>query len=46
MLRKPRFTLPGVPKPVIQHGNNRVLCFFADEDYRFYLNSLKDTLTR
>ena len=27
---------------IIQRGNNRQACFFADEDYRFYLDWLKD----
>lgn len=42
MPRKPRFTLPGVPWHVIQRGNNCARCFFAYEDYLFYLDSLKD----
>lgn len=42
MARKPRFSLTGVPQHVIQRGNNREPCFFAAEDYRFYLDSLKE----
>jgi len=30
----------GVPQHVIQRGNNRAACFFADEDYLSYLDSL------
>lgn len=30
MARKPRFLLPGVPQHVIQRGNNREPCFYAD----------------
>ena len=41
MARQPRFVLPGHPQHVIQRGNNRQPTFFADEDYRFYLNRLK-----
>lgn len=37
MPRRPRLVLPGVPLHLIQRGNNRQACFFADEDYRFYL---------
>ena len=37
MSRKPRFVLPGVPQHVIQRGNNRSVCFYADEDDQFYL---------
>jgi putative transposase len=34
--------MPGVPLHIIQRGNNRQSCFFADEDYGFYLEWLKD----
>jgi putative transposase len=34
--------IPDVPTHVIQRGNNRSACFFADEDYRFYLNHLTE----
>ncbi len=37
MPRRPRLVLPGVPLHVIQRGNNRQACFFADEDYQLYL---------
>jgi putative transposase len=46
MARLPRIVIPGQPLHIIQRGNNRAPCFFADEDYRFYLNSLKDASTR
>ncbi len=36
MLRKSRMYLPGIPAHVVQCGNNRQLCFYAAEDYRFY----------
>jgi putative transposase len=42
MPRRARLTLPGVPLHVIQRGNNRQACFFADQDYRRYLDWLKD----
>ncbi len=37
MARLPRFVLPGQPQHVNQRGNNREPTFFADADYRFYL---------
>ncbi|AVR87896.1 Transposase [Thauera aromatica K172] len=30
-----------MPLHLIQRGNNRQICFAADEDYRFYLDWLK-----
>jgi putative transposase len=42
MPRRPRLTLPSVPLHLIQRGNNRQDCFFADEDYRFYLDCLAE----
>jgi len=32
--------LTGVPQHLIQRGNNRAACFFAEDDYRFYLDCL------
>ena len=40
MPRRARLTLPNVPMHLIQRGNNRQACFYADEDYRFYLDWL------
>lgn len=34
--------LPNVPVHLIQRGNNREDCFFADDDYRFFLEWLKE----
>lgn len=42
MARKPRVFLKGVAQHVVQRGNNREPCFFAEEDYRFYLECLTD----
>ncbi len=42
MPRRPRLTLPNVPLHIIQRGNNRQACFFADEDYQFYLYWLRE----
>ncbi|OGT89101.1 MAG: transposase [Gammaproteobacteria bacterium RIFOXYA12_FULL_61_12] len=41
MPRLSRFILPGQPQHVIIRGNNRDPVFFAEEDYRFYLEKLK-----
>ena len=40
--RKPRFNLPGLPQHVIQRGNNREPCFYAEADYCRYLHDLKE----
>ena len=40
MPRRARLNLAGVPWHIIQRGNNRSKCFFAEADYRFYLDSL------
>lgn len=42
MPRRARVMLPGVPLHLIQRGNNRQICFVADEDYHFYLDWLKE----
>lgn len=42
MPRRVRLTLPNVPMHLIQRGNSRQASFFADEDYRFYLDWLKE----
>ncbi len=46
MPRKLRMYLAGMPYHVIQRGNNREACFFADDDYLFYLECLKDACER
>lgn len=40
MPRRPRLNFAGMPLHVIQRGNNRSACFFAEEDFRFYLHWL------
>jgi len=40
MARKPRFLLPGVPHHIVQRGNNREPCFYAEQDYQRYLEDL------
>lgn len=40
MPRRSRLQAAGLPVHIIQRGNNRQACFFADEDYRFFLECL------
>ncbi len=40
MPRRARLLLPNIPLHLIQRGNNRTACFFAEEDYQFYLHHL------
>jgi putative transposase len=42
MPRKPRHFLANVPCHIISRGNNHNVCFFADDDYLFYLECLND----
>jgi putative transposase len=46
MPRKPRFNLIGMPQHVVQRGNNREPCFFAEEDYQRYLDDLSAAATK
>ncbi len=46
MPRKPRLYLPGISCHVIQRGNNRDVCFAAEEDYQAYLEWLRDGAER
>lgn len=40
MPRRARLAVPGIPWHIIQRGNNRSPCFYADADYRRYLDTL------
>ena len=42
MPRRARLSVPGIPWHIIQRGNNRTACFYADEDYRLYLEHLTE----
>ena len=42
MPRRARIAVAGVPLHLIQRGNNRSACFFAEEDYRRYLDHLAE----
>lgn len=46
MARKPRPLLVGYPVHIIQRGNDRKACFFADEDYQFFRDSLAEFAPR
>lgn len=39
---RPRLALANVPLRLIQRGNNRQVCFFANEDYLRYLEWLEE----
>lgn len=41
MARSPRITIPAYPHHIIQRGNNRAAVYFADDDYRFFLECLR-----
>jgi putative transposase len=40
--RRARLSIAGIPWHIIQRGNNRGACFFAEEDYRRYLGALEE----
>ena len=42
MARLPRLDVPGIPQHLVQRGNNRSACFFDDQDYFAYLDSLRE----
>jgi putative transposase len=42
MPRRPRIIIPGIPLHIIQRGNNRHACFFAEDDYSFYLDWVQE----
>jgi len=42
MARLPRLCLPGIPQHVIQRGNNRQVCFAANDDLAAYANWLEE----
>jgi len=46
MAQLPRYVLVGQPQRVIVRGNNREPVFYADEDYRFYLETLKKACSK
>jgi REP-associated tyrosine transposase len=46
MPRHARLMLPDVSVHIVQRGNNRTACFFADEDYACYLFHLEELAQR
>ena len=40
MPRRARISVPGIPWHIIQRGNNRSACFYAEADYQCYLYTL------
>ncbi len=46
MARLPRFVILGQPQHVIQRGNNREVIFVSDDDYQFYLESLREACNK
>jgi putative transposase len=42
MPRRARLAIPGIPWHIIQRGNNRSVCFYAEEDFHFYLHFLQE----
>ena len=46
MPRRARLSVAGVPWHIIQRGNNRAVCFHAEEDYRRYLDDLAEQSRR
>ena len=41
MARMPRINIAHIPQHITQTGHNNLNCFFDEEDYSFYLASLK-----
>lgn len=46
MPRRARLSIPGIPWHIIQRGNNRSVCFYAEEDFQFYLHYLEEFATK
>jgi len=42
MPRRARLAVAGIPWHIIQRGNNRSACFYSDQDYLRYLDTLKE----
>lgn len=42
MPRRARMYMAGMPYHVVQRGNNREACFYAIEDYQYYLELLTE----
>jgi putative transposase len=44
MASQPRLDLPGIPRHIVQRGNNRLPCFLDDDDRQRYLALLREAL--
>lgn len=42
MPRRARLAIPGIPRHIIQRGNKRSACSHAEDDYRKYLDTLRE----
>ena len=42
MPRRARIVVLGIPWHIIPSGNNRSACFYTDDDYHKYLDTLKE----
>ena len=46
MPRRARLAIAGVPWHIIQRGNNRSACFYSEQDYHYYLQTLQEQASR
>lgn len=46
MPRRARLTAAGIPWHIIQRGNNRSACFYTEQDYQYYLQTLGEQAQR
>lgn len=46
MARMPRVVVPGYPHHVTQRGNRRQKTFFCDDDYRYYIQLLSESISK
>jgi len=46
MARRERLRVTGLPVHIIQRGNNRQACFYAEADYQFFLHHLSELAKR
>jgi putative transposase len=46
MARRERQRVTGLPVHIIQRGNNRQACFYAEADYQFFLHHLRELAKR
>ena len=42
MPRRARLAVAGIPWHIIQRGNNHSACFYAEQDYQYYLQTLEE----